>query len=122
MDHKRAILFFDDRCNFCLKMVKTLSQTTRSKKLYYAPFSGKTAQKIIGKKKHPSVIYYNPTTHQQAYRMKAVCLALSHRYCIFKVLSPIACVLDPFYILIARLRTSFPLRKQSALKGPSVLP
>jgi hypothetical protein len=102
-------------------MVKILSQITRSKKLYYAPFSGKTAQQILLKKKLKSLIYYNPLNDQKVYRMKAVFLALGHTYSIFKVLSPIAFLLDPFYLLIARYRYVFGIKKQSPLKGSSFL-
>jgi predicted DCC family thiol-disulfide oxidoreductase YuxK len=122
MDHKRPIVFFDDKCAFCLKMVKILSQITRSKKLYYAPFSGKTAQQILLKKKPKSLIYYNPLNDQKVYRMKAVFLSLGHAYPIFKFLSPVAFLLDPFYLLIARFRTHFKVAKQSLPKGPLFLP
>lgn len=114
------IVFYDQNCPFCCWCISILSQYLNKTAVRFAPLDGITAKKILKTKPHNTLIFFQPPK-TIAVRFKAIFLALSFRYHFFSKLAPFAFVLDPFYRLIANVRSLIPIKKRK-LDGGSFLP
>lgn len=116
------ILFYDKKCPFCENLVATLAVGFKSTPLRFAPLDGSTAHQFLTAFERSNLIYYDPISKKKYKKTKAIlaCFMAFHPW--FKFVLPLSIFMDPFYLLISKMRFLKFLKKKKDLHGPSFLP